>query len=145
VLNILRSVVLAGLGFFKTIHRFASSSGVNVTANPSAAWTALQMTNAFPWDTAPRYMLRDRDGIYGAVFCRRVKGMGINEVLIAARSPWQSPYVERVIGTLRRELLDHVVVLGEQHLRRLLRKYIDDVLPSLPDALVLGQGLARRA
>lgn len=115
----------------------------NVTSSPSAAWTSQQITNAFPWDTAPRYLLRDRDGIYGAEFRNRVKkNMGIHEVLIAPRSPWQSPYVERVIGALRRELLDHVTVLGERHLRRLLRKYVNDVLPSKAYALVAGQGLA---
>jgi transposase InsO family protein len=88
--------------------------------------TAQQITNAFPWDTAPRNLLRDRDGIYGTKFRDRMKNMGIREVLIAPRSPWQSPYVERVIGTLRRDLLDHVIVLGEEHLRRLLRTYIHD-------------------
>ena len=98
----------------------------NVTSSPSASWAAQQITNASPWDTAPRYLLRDRDGIYGARFRERMKNMGIREVLIAPRSPWQSPYVERVIGTLRRELLDHVIVLGEEHLRRLLRKYLHD-------------------
>ena len=71
-------------------------------------------------------MLRDGDGIYGAKFQNRMKNMGVNEVLIAARSPWQNPYVERVIGTLQRELLDHVIVIDEQHLRRLLRSYLDD-------------------
>ncbi len=111
-------------GFVMLAHDRRRIVHFNVTANPSAAWTAQQMTNAFPWDTAPHYLLRDRDGIYGAKFRRRVKAMGINEVLITPRSPWQSPYVERVIGTLRRELLDHVIVLGERHLRRLLRNYI---------------------
>jgi len=83
-----------------------------VTEHPTAAWTARQVTEAFPWDTAPRYMIRDRDGIYGDVFRGRVKAMGIEEVLIAPRSPWQSPYVERLIGSIRRDCLDHVVVLG---------------------------------
>ncbi|MBW2459976.1 MAG: transposase [Deltaproteobacteria bacterium] len=99
--------------FVVLAHRRRQIVHVNVTANPSAEWTAQQITNAFPWDTAPRYMLRDRDGIYGARFRSRMKNMGVNEVLIAARSPWQNPYVERVIGT-------------EQHLRRLLRSYLDD-------------------
>jgi putative transposase len=111
----------------------------NVTSNPSAAWTAQQLTNAFPWDTGPRYLLRDRDGIYGASFTKHVKNMGIDEVRIAARSPWQSPYVERVIGTFRRELLDHVVVLGEQHLRRLLRRYVDEYYHSCRTHLSLGK------
>jgi len=112
---------------------------VNVTANPSAQWTAQQITNAFPWDTAPWYMLRDRDGIYGAVFRRRMKAMSINEVLIAPRSPWQNPYVERVIGTLRREPLDHVIVVSEQHLRRLLRRYLDDYYHPCRTRLSLGK------
>jgi len=98
----------------------------NVTSSPSASWAAQQIINAFPWDTAPLYMLRDRDGIYGAKFRNRMKNMGIHEVLSAPRSPWQSPYVERVIGTLRRELLDHSIIVSEQHLRRLLRRYLDD-------------------
>ncbi len=112
--------------FVVLAHRRRQIVHVNVTANPSAQWTAQQIVNAFPWDTAPRYMLRDRDGIYGAKFRNRMKNMGVNEVLIAARSPWQNPYVERVIGTLRRDLLDHVIVVSEQHLRRLLRSYLDD-------------------
>jgi len=94
-----------------------------VTEHPTAAWTARQVTEAFPWDTAPRYMIRDRDSIYGDVFRGRVKAMGINEVLIAPRSPWQSPFVERLIGSVRRDCLDHVVVLGERHLRRVLTSY----------------------
>jgi len=93
--------------------------------NPTAEWTARQITEAFPEDSAPRYMIRDRDGVYGDVFRGRVKAMGIKEVLIAPRSPWQSPYVERVIRTLRRDLLDHVIVVDERHLRRLLREYLD--------------------
>jgi transposase InsO family protein len=97
----------------------------NVTEHPTAAWTAQQVVEAFPWDSAPRYLLRDRDAIYGALFRRRVTGLGIEEVLIAPRSPWQNPYVERMIGTLRRELLDHVVVIDETHLRRLLARYVD--------------------
>ena len=95
-----------------------------VTEHPTAAWTARQVTEAFPWDTAPRYMIRDRDGIYGDVFRGRVKAMGIEEVLIAPRSPWQSPYVERLIGSIRRDCLDHVVVLGERHLQRVLTDYV---------------------
>jgi transposase InsO family protein len=89
----------------------------NVTDHPSAEWTAQQIVDAFPWDTAPRYMLRDRDGIYGRYFNRRVAGLGVEQVLTAPRSPWQSPYVERVIGSIRRECLDHVIVLDERHLR----------------------------
>jgi len=99
---------------------------INVTSNPSAAWTANQVAQAFPWESAPRYLLRDRDGIYGAVFRNRVKNLGIKEVVIARRSPWQDPYAERVFGTLRRELVDHVIVLSQAHLRRLLRTFLSD-------------------
>jgi transposase InsO family protein len=98
---------------------------VNVTAHPTAQWTAQQMVEAFPFDTAPRYLIRDRDGIYGAAFRRRVRGLDIEEVLTAPRSPWQNPYAERLIGTLRRECTDNVIVLHERHLRRVLRSYID--------------------
>jgi transposase InsO family protein len=98
---------------------------LNVTEGPSALWTGQQLINAFPYDSTPRYLIRDRDKIYGADFVRRVRAMGIVQVLTAARSPWQNAYCERVIGTLRRECLDHVIVLGEQHLRRILRKYLD--------------------
>ena len=95
----------------------------NVTEHPTAEWTAQQVIDAFPWDEAPRYLLRDRDRIYGAPFRQRVRHMGIEEVLIAPRSPWQNPYVERLIGSIRRECLDHVIVLHERHLRRLLTEY----------------------
>ena len=97
---------------------------VYVTDTPTAQWTAQQLVEAFPWDTAPRYLLRDRDAVYEAVFSSRVRSLGIHEVKIAPRSPWQNPYVERLIGTLRRECLDHVVVLNESHLRRLLHAYL---------------------
>ena len=95
----------------------------NVTANPTAQWTAQQVVEAFPHDTAPRYMIRDRDGTYGHQFKNRIKNMGIEEVVIAFRSPWQSPYVERIIGSIRRECLDHLIVLNEAHLRRILTSY----------------------
>ena len=95
----------------------------NVTAGPTAQWTARQITEAFPFDQAPRFLLRDRDGIYGQDFRDRVKHTGIEEVFIAFRSPWQSPYVERLIGSIRRECLDHVIVFGEEHLRRVLSDY----------------------
>ncbi len=97
----------------------------NVTDHPSAEWTAQQIVDAFPWESAPRFMLRDRDGVYGPYFSRRVAGLGVDEVRTAPRSPWQNPYVERVIGSIRRECLDHVVVLDERHLRRILREYVD--------------------
>ena len=95
----------------------------NVTEHPTAEWTAQQVIEAFPWDEAPRYLLRDRDSIYGASFRQRIRHMGIEEVVIAPRSPWQNPYVERLIGSIRRECLDHTIVLHEQHLRRLLISY----------------------
>ena len=95
----------------------------NVTSHPTSRWTAQQIVEAFPYDTAPRYLLRDRDRIYGSCFANRVRGMGIEEVLIAPRSPWQNPFVERLIGSIRRECLDHVLVLGEAHLLRVLREY----------------------
>jgi transposase InsO family protein len=92
----------------------------NVTENPTAQWSAQQMVEAFPWDSAPKYLLRDRDAIFGETFRRRVAGLGIDEVLSAPRSPWQNPYVERLIGTLRRECFDHVIVLNASHARRIL-------------------------
>jgi len=95
----------------------------NVTTNPTAEWTAQQVVEAFPWESAPRYLLRDRDSIFGGLFRNRVRGMGIAEVLIAYRSPWQNPFVERLIGSIRRECLDHVIVLGQKHLRRILGEY----------------------
>jgi transposase InsO family protein len=95
----------------------------NVTEHPTAQWTAQQVVEAFPWDKAPRYLLRDRDRIYGAAFRQRVKHMGIKEVLTAPQSPWQNPYVERLIGSIRRECLDQVVVVHEQHLQRILTGY----------------------
>jgi transposase InsO family protein len=95
----------------------------NVTSNSTAKWTAQQIVNAFPWDTAPKYLLRDRDSIYGAYFRQRVKNMGIKEVITAPRSPWQNPFVERLIGSIRRDCLDHVIVLNESHLERILISY----------------------
>ena len=98
---------------------------LNVTRHPTAAWTAQQIRNAFPWDTAPRFLLRDRDGTYGEEFRAYLDAMGIDEVLTAPQSPWQNPYVERLIGSMRREYVDHVVVLNERSLQRILRSYID--------------------
>jgi hypothetical protein len=112
------------------MHLFARCAKIpivhfNVTEHPTAQWTAQQIVDAFPWDTAPRYLLRDRDSIYGEVFQDRVGHMGIEEVKITSRSPWQSPYCERVIGSIRRDALDQVIVLNERHLRRVLRSYVD--------------------
>jgi putative transposase len=95
-----------------------------VTEHPTAAWTAQQIIEAFPNDTAPQWLLRDRDAIYGDVVRRRVAGMGITEVITSPSSPWQNPYAERLIGSIRRECLDHVIVLGQRHLRRLLTAYL---------------------
>src|SRR6266481_534536 len=97
---------------------------VHVTDSPTAAWTAQQVVEAFPHDSAPRFLIRDRDRIFGGQFRRRVKAIGLAEVLTTPRSPWQNPFAERVIGTIRRELLDHVIVLNERHLRRRLRNYL---------------------
>jgi len=96
----------------------------NVTGSPTAKWTGQQIVEAFPWDTVPRYLIRDRDGIYGRDFTGRANALGIKQILIAPRSPWQNPYVERVIGSIRRECLDHVIVFNEGHLQRILRSYL---------------------
>jgi putative transposase len=95
----------------------------NVTAHPTAAWTAQQLAGAFPDDSAPSYLLRDRDHAYGPAFRQRVKGMGIAEILTAPHSPWQNPFAGRLIGSIRRECLDHILVLSEPHLRRILARY----------------------
>jgi transposase InsO family protein len=96
---------------------------INVTANPTAEWIARQITEAFPWNEAPRYIIRDRDRIYGAAASRRLRAMGIRDKPTAPASPWQNGFAERLIGSIRRECLDHIVVLGEAHLRRILRSY----------------------
>ena len=96
---------------------------INVTTNPTAEWVARQITEAFPWDDAPGYMIRDRDRIYGTVVTRRLRAMGIRDKPIAPASPWQNGFAERLIGSIRRECLDHVIVLGEAHLRRILKSY----------------------
>ena len=99
-----------------------------VTDHPTAEWTPQQLREAFPWDTAPRYLLRDRDKIFGQSFVEQVRGMGIKQVLSAPRSPWQRAHVERVIGTIRRECLDHVIVLNQRdlslHLQAFLNYYL---------------------
>lgn len=97
---------------------------INCTAHPTSAWTAQQLVEAFPDDTAPRYLLRDRDTIYDDLVRRRIASLRIADVVSSPLSPWQSPYVERLIGSIRRECLDHVIVLREAHLRRLLRAYL---------------------
>ena len=95
----------------------------NITEHPTAQWTAQHIVEAFPWDTAPRYLLRDRDQSYGPAFRHRVRAMGITEVITAPRSPWQNPYVERLIGSIRRECLDYVIIVNEHHLHRVLSSY----------------------
>jgi hypothetical protein len=90
---------------------------INVTTNPTAEWVARQITEAFPWDGAPGYIIRDRDRIYGAVVTRRLRAMGIRDKPIAPASPWQNGFAERLIGSIRCECLDHIIVLGEAHLR----------------------------
>jgi transposase InsO family protein len=103
--------------------RHAPFVWINVTAPPTAEWIAQQIIEAFHWDEAPRYLIRDRDGLYSAVVTRRIRSMGIRNKPIAPGSPWQNAYAERLIGTIRRECLNHVIVLGERHLRGLLAKY----------------------
>jgi len=97
----------------------------NATEHPTADWTAQQLFEAFPFDSAPRYLLHDRDAIYGEKVKRRIRALEIEEVITAPRSPWQNAYVERVIGSIRRECLDHVIVLNERHLKRILRDYFN--------------------
>jgi len=97
----------------------------NVTAHPTAKWTAQQIVEAFPFYEVPRFLIRDRDGIYGYAFRKRVENMGIEEIMIAPHSPWQNPYIERTVGSIKRECLDHVIVLNERHLRRILRDYFE--------------------
>ena len=96
---------------------------IGVTTNPTAEWLARQITEAFPWDTVPGFLIRDNDGAYGEVFTRRLRAMGIRDRPIAPRSPWQNGYVERSIGSIRRECLDHVIIWGEAHLRQVLKAY----------------------
>jgi transposase InsO family protein len=98
---------------------------INVTQNPTADWIARQLTDAFPWDSAPGYLLRDNDRIYGNIAQRRIRAMGIRDKPIARASPWQNSFAERLIGSIRRECLDHLIVLREAHLRQILRDYAD--------------------
>ncbi len=98
---------------------------INVTSNPTAEWIARQITEAFPWGGAPHYLIRDRDRIYGSVVMRRLRAMGIRDRPITPASPRQNAFAERLIGSIRRECVDHVIVLGEAHLRRVLKSYAD--------------------
>jgi putative transposase len=95
----------------------------NLTSTASAEWTAQQIIEAYPEDTAPRYLLRDRDAVYGAAFSQRIAGLGIEEVKTAPHSPWQNPFAERLVGSIRRECLDHVIILGKAHLGGILKSY----------------------
>jgi transposase InsO family protein len=114
--RLLYTVIVLGHDRRRIIH-------FNVTQNPTQVWLAHQMTEAFPWDTAPQYLLRDRDASYGQAFRNRLQAMGITEVVTAARSPWQNAYVERIIGSVRRECLDHIIIFDERHLRGVLSSY----------------------
>jgi putative transposase len=110
-------------GFVVLLHNRRQVVHFNATAHPTALWTAQQIIEAFPEETAPRFLLRDRDSIYGEGFRSRVARMGIEEVIMTARAPWQNPYAERLIGSIRRECLDHLIVFNERQLRRILREY----------------------
>ena len=112
-------------GFIVLHHERRQIVHFGVTANPTMAWVAQQIQEAFPWGTAPWYLIRDRDGAYGQSFRSTVTAMGVEEVVTAPRSPWQNPYVERLIGSVRRECLDHSIILNERHLRRILGSYLD--------------------
>lgn len=96
----------------------------NVTYHPNAEWTALQLRQAFPWDTAPRFLLRDNDKVYGNAVVETLKAMGIEEARISPYCPWQNPFVERVVGSIRRDCLDHMIVFGEDHLYDLMAEYV---------------------
>src|SRR5271166_4824712 len=111
--------------FIVLLHEQRRVVHVAVTEHPTAPWVRQQLLEAFPFETAPRYLIRDRDSIYGAEVRRTLESLGIEEVVIAPRSPWQSPYVERFIGSLRRECLDHLIVLHERHLHRIVSSYLE--------------------
>lgn len=113
------------LGFLVLAHDRRRVLHFNVTANPSAEWTPRQLVQAFPEERAPRFLVRDRDGTYGDRVRRTLEVLGIEEVVTAARSPWQNAFAERLIGSLRRECLDHIVILGELHLLRILAGYFE--------------------
>ena len=110
-------------GFLILRHSRRELLWLGVTTHPSAEWIARQLTEAYGWQQAPRYIVRDRDCVYGDVFLRRLRAMGIRDRPIAQRSPWQNGCAERLIGSIRRDCLDHVVVFGEQHLRHVLNSY----------------------
>jgi transposase InsO family protein len=97
---------------------------ISITANPTAEWIARQLTEAFPWGEVPRYLIRDRDRIHGSIVTSRIQAMGIRDKPTARASPWQNCFAERLIGSIRRECVDHFIVFGEAHLRRILRAYV---------------------
>jgi putative transposase len=111
------------LGLVVLRHQRRQVVHFGVTENPTAQWTAQQIVEAVPWDDAPPYLLRDRDEVHGTHSRQRLRGLGIEEVITAPQSPWQNPYAERLIGSSRRECLGHVIVLNEEHLRRVLKRY----------------------
>ncbi|MEK9673886.1 MAG: integrase core domain-containing protein [Rhodospirillaceae bacterium] len=115
--RVLYVLVILGHGRRELLH-------LAVTSNPTAEWTAQQMSEAFPWDGVPRFIVRDNDCTYGETYCRRLRAMNIRDCPTAVRSPWQNGFVERVIGSIRRECLDHVIVRNERHLRRVLKSYV---------------------
>jgi len=112
-------------GFIVLRHDRRQVVHFNVTAHPTAEWTAQQIVEAFPFDTTPKYLLRDRDGVYGSAFRNQMAMLSIEEVLSAPRSPWKNAYAERLIGSIRRECLDHVVIGGERSLKRILKSYFE--------------------
>jgi transposase InsO family protein len=112
-------------GFVVLHHGRRQLVHVGVTAHPTAEWLSHQISEAFPWDRAPRHLIRDRDGAFGEIFKQRLHAMGIRDRPTAPRSPWQNAYVERLIGSIRRECLDHLIIVDKRHLRKLLRDYAD--------------------
>ena len=117
---------------FKTLYVFVVLSldrrrivHFHVTTHPTSEWTARQIIQAFPFDSAPKYLIRDRDGIYGFDVRRAILFLGLKEKVISARSPWQNGYCERVVGTIKRECLNHMIIFGEAHARRVLKKYFE--------------------
>ena len=117
---------------FKTLYVFVVLSldrrrvvHFHVTTHPTSEWTARQLIQAFPFDSAPKYLIRDRDGIYGFDVQRTIEFLGMKEKVISARSPWQNGYCERVVGTIKRECLNHMIIFNEAHARRVLKKYFE--------------------